>query len=293
MKAGASWFRAWWLSNITADDAGRPPLSAALSAVTVHIVEQWRAPANGSTTRTLNVYTNAPLVRLVLNGNPTPATAVPFFGYATFTGVAYYTGIVTAEALAADGVTVLAHHARSSWGAPAAIVLSLDAPSLATGTGSAVYLDGGDVALIRATIVDAQGNVCADSTLNVTFTVTQGPGLIWGVGNGDPACQEPSHVAWRSAYHGLVRAIVRVTLVATGTEAERDLMASVNIDAGKSVESSQVFIGGGTPPTSLTVTATANGLTSGVEVITLSVDPNDEVKAVAARSVGVADLSAA
>ena len=293
MKAGASWFRAWWLSNITADDAGRPPLSAALTAVTVHIVEHWKSPANGSTTRTLNVYTNAPLVRLVFNGVPTTATAVPFFGYATFNDVIYSPGIITAEALATDGVTVLARHARSSWGTPSSIVLSLDAPSLSTGTGSAVYLDGGDVALIRATIVDAEGNECADSTLNVTFTVTQGPGLVWGVGNGDPACQEPSHVSWRSAYHGLVRAIVRVTVAATGTEAERDLMASINIDAGKSAESSQVFIGGGTPPSSITVIATANGLTSGTQVITLSVDPNDEVKAVAARSVGVADLSAA
>ena len=44
-----------------------------------------------------------------------------------------------------------------SWGSAAGIVLSLDAPSLATGTGSALYLDGEDAAAVRATVVDANG----------------------------------------------------------------------------------------------------------------------------------------
>ncbi len=36
----------------------------------------------------------------------------------------------------------------------AKLVVSIDAPSAVTGTGSAVFLDGHDAALIRATIVD-------------------------------------------------------------------------------------------------------------------------------------------
>jgi hypothetical protein len=44
-----------------------------------------------------------------------------------------------------------------AWGAPVGIALTIDAPSLATGTGSALYLDGEDAAAIRATIVDAAG----------------------------------------------------------------------------------------------------------------------------------------
>jgi hypothetical protein len=51
-----------------------------------------------------------------------------------------------------------------------------------------------DVALLRATIVDANGNPVLDATDNVTFAVKSGPGFIAGVGNGDPACQEPSQV---------------------------------------------------------------------------------------------------
>ena len=133
--------------------------------------------------------------------------------------VRYAAGTLTAKALAADGKTVLATHAVNSWGAPAAIKLTMDVPSLATGTGTAVYLDGMDVALLRATVVDAAGHPVLDGVNNVTFDVTDGPGFVAGVGNGDPACQEPSQVGWRSAYHGLARAIVRVTVDASGTEA--------------------------------------------------------------------------
>ena len=55
-------------------------------------------------------------------------------------------------------------------------------------------MDGMDVALLRATVVDANGNPVLDATDNVTFTIKSGPGFIAGVGNGDPACQEPSQV---------------------------------------------------------------------------------------------------
>ena len=51
-----------------------------------------------------------------------------------------------------------------------------------------------DVALLRATIIDADGNPVLDATDNVTFTVKSGPGYVAGVGNGDPSCQEPSQV---------------------------------------------------------------------------------------------------
>ena len=204
-KAAAAWFRAVWLSAISASDAARPPLAGA-GAVTAYLVELWQPSLSGKAARTLNVYTNAPMARVVVNGVPTAAAAVNAASFATFSA-AFAPGTVTAQALAADGATVLASHSRNSWGAPAALVLTVDAPSLATGTGGAVYLDGADVALVRATIVDAEGNVCADATHNVTFSVASGPGLVWGVGNGDPANQQPSHAPWRSAYHGLARAV--------------------------------------------------------------------------------------
>ena len=37
--------------------------------------------------------------------------------------------------------------------------LGIDAPSVATGTGTALLLDGQDAALVRAAVVDAEGRV--------------------------------------------------------------------------------------------------------------------------------------
>ena len=187
---------------------------------------------------------------------------------------------------------MLATHDAKSWGAPAAIKLSMDVPSIATGTGSAVYADGMDVALLRATVVDASGNAVFDATDNITFKVTKGPGFVAGVGNGDPACREPSQTNWRSAYHALARAIIRVSVDASGTAAERTLRASVNEEAGKgeASRSSAVLQGPASAgPTSITVSASAPGLRPASFTVPLSVDPKDAVLAVASASVGVAD----
>ena len=179
-------------------DAGRPPVfPAPLTAAVAHIVERWAAPHSG-TTRNIHVYSSAPYVSLLLNGAQIPGVAVQRvdnFTWAQFNNVAYAAGNLTAVALAADGVTVLATASRQSFGAPAALRLSIDVPSPLTGTGNALYLDGGDVALLRAEVLDANGALVLDDavSINVTFTVTSGPGLILGCGNGDPANQQPNH----------------------------------------------------------------------------------------------------
>ena len=112
----------------------------------------------------------APNGSVVFSAGPVPS---PPFGAVLFPAVPFSPGTLTAEGLVADGTTVLASDAARSWGAPAALVLSLDAPSLATGTGDgALLLDGGDVALVRATVVDAAGNPCGDATDNITFAVS-------------------------------------------------------------------------------------------------------------------------
>jgi hypothetical protein len=293
-KPPAWWYRSVWLSNISTSDPGRPPIAG--TAATVRIVESWQAPAAG-TTRKINVLTNAPLVQLLVNGVAQGSpVAVPFFlATVTFPAVTFAAGTLTAKALAADGITVLASHSTSSWGAPASIALTMDVPSLATGTGTAVFVDGADVALLRATILDASGNHVLDSTLNVTFSITAGPGFVAGVGNGDPACQEPSQASWRSAYHGLARAIVRVTLDASGSAAERALRAQVNVEAGlgAGARSSTILQGPASgAPTSITVSASAPGLAAASFVVPLSVDPADSVLAVAARSIAQGDIGA-
>jgi hypothetical protein len=285
-KPAAGWFKAFWLAATPASDPSRPPVAIA-AAVSVSIVESWAPSANG--TRTIHVYSGAPLVRLVLpSGAPFGAPAAPagsFFGAAfIFYDVPFTPGALVAEALAADGATVLARARRASWGAPAALVLTLDAPSRAMGTGAALFLDGTDVALVRATVVDADGNWCADAAPVVAFAVSEGPARITGTHNGDPALQAPASAAVVPAYGGLARAVARVTLAAAGAAADRALLAAVNVDAGRG-NSSAVYAGDAPPPRAFTVTATAAGLAPGAVTVALSVDPADSVLAVAAASV--------
>lgn len=287
-KAAAWWFRSWWLSNVTASDPGRPPLPAADTATTVHLVESWAPPGRGGSVRTLHAYSNAPFVQFSVNGAPVGGPlAMPPFGHVAL-NVTYAPGTASVAALGSASGPVLATHTRASWGAPAALLLTVDAPSASTGTGTAVYLDGKDVALLRATVVDAAGSVVGDSSVNVTFAVTAGPGLVLGSVSGDPASHEPNHAPWKTAYHGLVRGIVRANLVAAGTDAERALLAAVNVDAGGSPGSAPILPPGGAPPTTMTITASAPGLPVASITLALSVDPADDVLAVAAASVGTA-----
>jgi len=288
------WYRAVWLANISTTDPGRPPIPS--TSTSVRIVESWQAPAAG-TTRSIHVLTNAPFAQLLVNGvaQGAPLPVPSFLATASFPSVTFAAGTLTANALASDGVTILASHSTHSWGAPASLALTMDAPSLATGTGSAVFVDGADVALLRAAVLDAAGNVVLDSTLNVSFAVTSGPGFVAGVGNGDPACQEPSQASWRSAYHGLARAIVRVTVDASGSAADRALRAQVNVEAGLGVaaRSSTILQGAASgAPTTITVQASAPGLAPVSFVVPLSVDPADSVLAVAAASIASADIGA-
>lgn len=285
-KPAAGWFRAWWLGTIS--DASRPPLPITPAAY-IKIVELWMTSPNG--TRTIHVYTAAPSVRLRLPSGVAFATQ-PITAYgapAVFYSVPYTPGILIAEALAADGATVLASDRAASWGAPAAIVLTIDAPSLATGTGSALYLDGTDVAVIRATVVDAAGNACYDASPTISFSITSGPARVVGTHNGDPTLAAPASSPSVPAYHGLARVIARVTLFAAGSADDRAAIASVNVDAGRG-NSSTIATSATPPPASFTITAAAPGLASGSVSVPLSVDAADSVLAAAAASVGAADI---
>ena len=163
----------------------------------VFIIEAWqRAPSSSGMglSRNINVYTNAPSVRLELNGKPfAPAQKVEFFGQATFK-VAYAPGNLTAVAMDAQRKTLASHSVVSLRGDAASIVLSLDAPSPHTGTGTHVVADGEDVAMVRATLLDYAGNFAFNATNNVTFTVVSGPGRIWTTHNGNPANDHPRWV---------------------------------------------------------------------------------------------------
>ena len=71
-------------------------------------------------------------------------------------------------------------------------------------------------------MIDANGNVVPDACNALTFSISSGPGAIYGIGNGDPADHTPDKVGlpdlnyggkWiRNAWMGYARAVVQTQL---------------------------------------------------------------------------------
>ena len=111
--------------------------------------------------------------------------------------------------------------------------LTLDVPSTATGTGTALLMDGRDTALVRCAIIDGKANdaLVASASDRITWRVISGPGRFAGQSSGNRS----SHTWMKSqsvdAYLGLARGMFRVTQDCTsGSRAD---CASIDADAGK------------------------------------------------------------
>jgi len=238
-KPIAWWLRAHWLSNVSLQDAGRPclwPEAAAGDQLTVRLVESWVAPPLSQSNRSVHVYTNAPRVRLWLNGAPVGEAAAPG-GIATFT-LPFAPGNLTAEALDAKGASLGSHTALTPDARGAArLALTLDAPSPSTGTGSALVADGQDVAMVRAELLDAQGSPIspqhASAAANVTFSVVSGGGRLLGTHNGSPDAFPDVLNATVAAHYGLARAYVQSTEVRAFSAAVRRTLAAIHVEAGR------------------------------------------------------------
>jgi len=202
-------------------------------------VESWESPdswdrTKGNTTRTIHAYSNAPFIELFVNNASQGILPVStmFRGagsYAEFEDVKWEAGILSAVArIASDGDAVASTQVETC-GPPVALKLSSDCPSPQTGTGSALFLDGQDAALVRASIVDATGQVVhMANSENVSFAIVSGPGEIQGTGSGNPKSYEANNAPWHIAYHGLVRAVVRVTSGAGLSEHEKSLLREID-----------------------------------------------------------------
>ena len=292
-KASAFWYRSYWLHDPMNDSKPSdsvyhpPPLpnpstanpTAAMEedhdGNLVHIVQSWEPGLEGST-RTIHAYSNAPMIELFVNGKSQGAQSVPYRQYTTWNNVPFSPGNLTAIAQTADKKTVARHTVMTS-GAAASVRIDVDVPSSTTGTGSALVLDGQDAGLVRATILDAGSNVVRSSSHNVSFRIVSGPGRIVGVGNGNPMCHESNTAMWRSAFHGLARAVVQVTEHASGPASHRRRLMEIDRQGG---ERTQIV----TQPTAtgIVVEASVDGLGSSQVTIPVSTNPSDDVLSVAA-----------
>lgn len=167
---------------------------------------------------------------------------------------------------------VLATHSVLTSGPAAKLALSLDVPSIATGTGAALVLDGQDAGLVRCEIQDASGLLAHDSNATVTFRVVNGPGRIVGVHSGNPQSHEHNQNSTHSAYHGLVRAAVMVTSDAAVQGSARELRDFVD---GSIDLASAAAPPGGLAQSFFTVEASSPGL--GVASIQVPVSLDAEV----------------
>jgi hypothetical protein len=122
------------------------------------------------------------------------------------------------------------------------------------------------------------------ATHNVTFRVVSGPGVILGTANGDSHSFQSHTSPSQTAYHGLVRAIVRVTSLA-GLSAEEKLWMKL-ID-GPSLSSSSLL--SWTDDNDIVIEATADELDASSARLSIATSTDcsqDSVLAVAAASAG-------
>ena len=151
-------------------------------------------------------YSNTEEVELLLNGAVVGnRTAMPKGDHLTW-HVPYAAG-----ALIFNGYTggkLVATHTVATAGAAAQVLLSLE-PMEPGADPHRLVADKDSVALVRATVVDAAGVVVPGAADLLRFSIT-GPATLIGTGNGDPSCHEHDKAAARSAFHGLVRAVLQV-----------------------------------------------------------------------------------
>jgi beta-galactosidase len=172
----------------------------------------WTSPIPAGTSMTVTVFACAGFAQLYVNGQAQSASGpvpVPALGYASFSGVTYTPGNLTAVAYAPDGVTVVATRTLLTAGQPVALRMWVESPYNAPRNGSIIAADGQDTTLIGVEVIDANGlRYPVNPGVNVTFAVASGPGAVYGVANGDPSDHSPDHASWRLTFGGVARAII-------------------------------------------------------------------------------------
>jgi hypothetical protein len=188
---------------------------------------------------------------------------------------------VTLNALDKPSGSILSSHTVYK---PQSVITSLaavlDVPSIKTGTGTSLYLDGEDIALIRVSTVDSFGNFISIVPINVTFSILSGPGRVAGISSGNPASHEEPNGQVVETFGGLARVLIQVSVDCTSSH--RDRMISIDIDGG---QRTKVLAPGVTCPTDpiIVLVSTLDGSINTTVTIPVSGDPNDAPLASAVR----------
>ncbi len=238
----------------------------------VHLAGHWNLSA-GSVQ--VNAFSNCPSVELLVNGvqqgsieTPNPwnsndegnqtqtATQIPF---QTSWVVPWASGTVTAECLNASGA-VVATDSRTTAGAENKIVLTV-VPELTKPSGSTfqVTANGSDAAFVTATIEDANGNWEPLASDNITFSVT-GPATYQG---GTQQYVSTNTDAYSNATSTYIGGVPDAFYHSPGDP-------ELQVEGGMT----RIALRSQFTPGTVTVTATAPGLTSGSTSFTIVAVPD-------------------
>ena len=176
------YYQAWW---------GREPV--------LHLFPHWNWEQRLGEPVSVWVHSNLEEVELFLNGRSQGRQKVQALTHLQWQ-VRYEPGVIEARGL--KGGKVVMSSRRETTGAAATIRLSADRSEIAA--------DGEDIALVRVEVLDGAGRALPTAGNLIKFKVS-GEGILLGVGNGDPNCQESDREPLRSLFNGLAQLIVQAT----------------------------------------------------------------------------------
>jgi beta-galactosidase len=149
----------------------------------------------------VQVYSNCEEVELFLNGKSLGTKAKPADDSPREWDITFEKG--TIRAIGKNKGKEVASEEFTSAGVPAKIALTTHRAKLSN--------NWDDVAIITATIVDANGIPCPNADNNISFHLS-GPGVITAVDNGNILSHEPYQATQRKAYKGKCIAIIKGTV---------------------------------------------------------------------------------
>ena len=165
----------------------------------VHVFPHWNWAGREGEEIAVWVYSNLEEVELFVNGQSAGSQKVPHLGHVEWK-VKYAPGSI--EARGSKGGKVVLADKRETTGPAAAIRLTADRTE--------INADGEDVAVIKVEGLDKDGRPVPTANNRIGFKVS-GAGVLIGVGNGDPNCQESDKEPKRSLFNGLAQVIVQAT----------------------------------------------------------------------------------
>jgi beta-galactosidase len=179
------YYKAWW---------GKEPV--------LHLFPHWNFEGRKGDEIPVWVYSNVDEVELFVNGKSLGRQKVPHLGHVEWK-VRYEPGSI--EARGFKGGKMALSEKRETTGPAVAIRLTADRTE--------IDADGEDLAILKVEALDKEGRPVPTASELIGFKVS-GEGVLIGVGNGDPNCQESDKEPRRSLFNGLAQAIVQATKTA-------------------------------------------------------------------------------